>query len=171
MNWELIEELKPIEREKLCRLEKELATHDSCSFSDLKRVLHVDEKQIQNYIKRLKECYDGDNAISRHPYKLQRRDRCFLAFPEMLFSTNDSRQLHSFLKLAAIFDGAIPLKEILDSSGLMNAEISHILKSFSMGMDVQLDVATARLIADIYKAISEKAVVSFCYKKWTKYMY
>ncbi len=166
MDWEKIDKLGAIEREKMATIERKLFTQPSCTISELMKELNLtSEKRVQDYIGKLRECYSGDNDITRAPYKLKYRDIAHLIFPEMLLTNNERQQLHNIFKLATIFDGAIPIRDILEASGCMDNEFNDILKNFSRNIEVTLDARLARLIANIYTAISEKKVVSF---RWTQ---
>ncbi len=173
MDWEKIKKLSATEQKNLSAIERKLFLQDFCTNEELQKELDVtSEKRVQDYIKMLRLCYrnletgDSDNNISRGPhYALAKRDMAHLAFPEMVLGNEERKQLHNIFKLAAVFEGAIPLKSILETTGCMDKEINKILKEYSKGIDVQLKADLARLISNIYTAISEKKVISF---KWSK---
>lgn len=171
MDWNKIEELKPIMYKKLSAVERVLFYQDFCTMEDLKDELQVGQRSVEGYIKSLRECYgsaDFNDVIGegRPPkYRLKNRDIASLVFPEMMLTKNERKLLHDILKLAAIFDGAIPLKEILEMSGCMDEDIKNILNGFSDKMEIQLEPKIARLIANIYTAITERQVISFHWPK------
>ena len=173
MDWETINKLSATERKNLSAIERKLFIQDFCTNEELQKELNVTtKKRVQDYIKKLKLCYrnpetnGSDNEIRRGPhYVLANRDMAHLAFPEMVLGNEERKQLHNIFKLAAVFEGSIPLKSILETTGCMDKEINKILDDFSAGIEVQLKAELARLIANIYTAISEKKVISF---KWPK---
>ena len=145
-------------------IEGALVRNEFCTGEQLQREIGVTKiRQVQKIIKLLRECYAGANSISRGPkYSLKKHDSDLL-FPEHLFTLSDSKLLNEVLKLAAMFDGAIPMKSILNASGVETEEVSTILNGFSSVMDVQLKANEANLIALLYKAIDEKKTVAFSY--------
>lgn len=145
-------------------IEGALVRNEYCTSEQLKEEIGVTtDRKVQDVIKHLKECYDGVNDITRGPkYRLIKRDRDLL-FPEHLFTLSDSKLLNEVLKLAAMFDGAIPMKSILNASGVETEEVSTILNGFSSVMDVQLRADEANLISLLYKAIDEKKPIAFSY--------
>ena len=145
-------------------IEGALVRNEYCTGEQLQREIGVtDIRQVQKIIKLLRECYNGTNTISRGPkYSLRKHDSDLL-FPEHLFTLSDSKLLNEVLKLAAMFDGAIPMKSILNASGVETEEVRAILNGFSSVMDVQLKADEANLIALLYKAIDEKKLVAFDY--------
>lgn len=145
-------------------IEEALVRNEYCTSEQLKKEIGVtSDRKVQDVIKHLKECYNGVNDITRGPkYRLIKRDRNLL-FPERLFTLSDSKLLNEVLKLAAMFDGAIPMKSILNASGVETEEVRAILNGFSSVMDVQLKADEANLIALLYKAIDEKKLVAFDY--------
>lgn len=165
IDYNKINSLSETMRHRMMLLEKALVKHGFCTNKQLQEWLSVKtDRQVQNIIQKLNECYGQANHISpgrRH--SLQHRDE-ELAFPENnYFDPTDKELLNNVLKLASIFDGSIPLKSILSTYNIKGKDLDHILKEFSSAMDVQLKGYEAKLIADLYKAIDSKIVVSFYY--------
>lgn len=146
-------------------LEGALVKNEFQTNAQLRKLLNVTtDRAVQKVITQLNEYYGQANKICRGPkHQLQYRDKN-LAFPEInYFDPSDKELLNNVLKLASIFDGSIPLKSILSTYNLGENELDKILNKFTSVMDVQLKGYEAKLIADLYKAIDSKTVVSFCY--------
>lgn len=165
MDREKINKLKAKEKQQLVKIERKLFVQSSCTNEELQKELNVGKRMVEMYLAKLRKCYSGGNDITNEPYQLEKRDMAYLAFPEMVLGNGERQQLHNLFKLATVFEGAIPLKSMLEASGCMDNEINGILSGFSKEIEVPLDAKQARLIANIYTAISEKKVVSF---KWTR---
>lgn len=159
-----IESLPSILKEKMRKAEKALIKNDFCTNKQLSEVLSVKERQVQKIIQQLNECYGQANHITPgRKHRLQHREEN-LAFPESnYFDPSDKELLNDVLKLASIFDGSIPLKSILSINHLKGNDLDKILNKFTSVMDVQLKGHEAKLIADLYKAIDTKTVISFSY--------
>lgn len=152
-------------QDQMMKLEKALVKHVFCTNKQLCEILDVtSDRQVQKIIKQLNDCYGHANHISSGRKHILQDNEKNLAFPDKnYYDSSDKDLLNNVLKLASIFDGAIPLKAILDASNLRSHDLDKIINKFSSVMDVQLKGDEAKLIADLYKAIDCKSVVSFRY--------
>ncbi len=164
IDYKKIDSLPPITKEQMRKVERVLVENDFLNNEKLCEILSVDVRQVQKIIAKLNECYgEANNISSGRKHRLQNKEEN-LAFPESVyFDSSDKELLNNVLKLASIFDGAIPLKPMLKIHNLKGKDLEKILNNFSSVMDVQLKWHEAKLIADLYKAIDSKSVVSFCY--------
>ena len=166
-NYKNMDSLPPIMKEQMKKVEKALVKNDFCTNKQLCELTGVTtDRHVQNIIKQLNVCYGEANHISSgHEHRLLHKE-CDLAFPENnYFDPTDKELLNNVLKLASIFDGSIPLKSILRTYNLRGNDLDKMLNKFSSVMDVQLKGHEAKLIADLYKAIDSKTVVSFHYPR------
>lgn len=157
--------ISPVKRDHMMKVEKTLVKNEFCTNEQLQEILGVTRPRlVQLTIQKLNECYGQSNHISPgRKHCLQHREKN-LAFPESsYFDNSDKELLNDVLKLAAVFDGSIPLKSILNIYKPKVKELDGILNKFTSVMDVQLKGHEAKLIADLYKAIDSKIVVSFLY--------
>lgn len=165
VDYDKVESSPTILSEKMMKLEKELVKNEFLTNGQLRKLFKVTtDRSVQKIIAELNKKYDGANKVTRGPkHCLLYRDKN-LAYPETnYFDPSDKELLNNVLKLASIFDGSIPLKSILSASCLRGNDLDKILSTFNSVMDVQLKGHEAKLIADLYKAIDSKIVVSFLY--------
>lgn len=167
INWEIISSLSYIKADRLRRLESILSENPNgirgeelCN----KLGLHGDSsiRTLQNDLNDLRQLYIGNQKISRSPHKLQLNGDDY-AFPEQAFKTNDRRQLNTICRLIAFFDGAIPIKALLQATGTQIQEVQEALNDFSENMDVPTSRYEISYIKDIYDAIENRLLLDIVY--------
>lgn len=169
IDWESVNCLSYIKAGRLRRLEGILAeSPGGIRGEDLCRKLGFSGdgsiRTLQNDLKDLRALYTGNQKISRSPHKLQLNgdDR---AFPEQAFNTNDRRQLNTICRLITFFDGAIPLKTLLQATGTRIQEVQNALNDFSENIDVPTSRHEISHIKDMYDAIENRLLLDIVYPR------
>ena len=121
-------------------------------------------RNVQMLIKALNDVYGEDNHIGRGRIHHIDNANINLAFPELVVNTKDRMVINKILKLANFFDGAVPMKKILEVSGVVRDSMDDILNGIRENADITINSDEARLMADLYDAIDNKYVVNFPYK-------
>lgn len=192
INYEYIDQLPAGSKLKLMLLERALVIHEELTNEQLQKILGVNNAHsIQDYVKILNEhcycdlsdkqklqcactqlgkkgknpcknCSGAVNYISKAPKRRLRHRKYNLAFPEAIIG-DDRKMLNEIFQLAAISDGAIPLKDVIGSAGLLDTEIQNVFSGISSVADIHLTVADVKIMSDLFKAIAQKKMISFRY--------
>lgn len=122
------------------------------------------ERNVQVIIKTLNDVYGKDNHIGRGKLHQIEDNEINLAFPELVVNAKDRKVISKILRLANFFDGAVPMKRILEVSGIVKDGMDDILNGIRENADITISSDEARFMADLYDAIENKYVVKFPYK-------
>jgi len=176
--YKKVDSLPPIKKTRLAAIERCL-----CESSNLTRNSHelinalrretsgkdkFDRSYLQRLIAELNEIYgfckgqdsSGLNHISRGPnHRLRNTD--FLAFPEQALCSSDREKIDMILRIASLFDGAIPLNKILRKTKIK--EIDRIVGEATHNAEMDIDTRVTALIERIYEGIENKQVLRFRY--------
>lgn len=171
MNYEELNSLTAITQQGMECVEHELCkgprTTDQLRAVLADNGLGCSVRTVQVLIKRLNDIYGDDNHISRgsqaKPHEIEDNE-VNLAFPELVVDVDDRNVIRKILRLANFFDGAVPMKKILEVSGVMRGGVDDILDDIRENADLTIKEDEARLMADLYEAIDKKYVVEFTYK-------
>lgn len=167
IDWEKVEALGYNRATRLRKIEhvlasapaKGLTAEDLCLKIGLSGSSKI--RTLQNDLTLLRELYLGKQEVTRAPYRLLLKGGD-LAFPEAEFTTNDRRLLNSICRLVAFFDGAVPVKDILNVS---ITEAQQALKEISDSIDVTTNGREMRYIKDIFDAIERRYVLDIVYPR------
>lgn len=124
-------------------------------------------RNVQDAIKKLNDVYgseEGDNHISRGAVHKLSDTEVNLAFPELVVNSKDRRVMNKILRLAYFFEGTIPVKRILEVSGLVKGGMDDLFDDMRENADLPMSAEEAALMANLYDAIERKRVVCFPYK-------
>jgi len=120
-------------------------------------------RNVQEAIKNLNYVYYGENHIGRGTLHKLEDIEVNLAFPELVFNTNDRKIISQIMQIAVFFEGAIPVKEIFKASGLTKRDVDAFFTEIKENADVPISSEEARLMSQLYDAIEKKNVVEFPY--------
>lgn len=118
-------------------------------------------RTLQNDLNDLRGLYIGNQSISQYHIKLELRDGD-LAFPEAEFTASDRKQLNSICRLIAFFDGAVPIKEMLNVSV---KEAEKALQGMSESIDVATNVKEIKYIKEIFDAIENHQILDVLFAR------
>lgn len=163
IDWQKVEELSDKRATRLRKIEHELAESEGLTAEQLCYKIGLSSKAkiriIQKDINELRGLYSGNQTITFSPYRL-----CLnggdLAFPEAEFTTDDRKFLNKVLRLLVLFDGSVPIKEILT---LSDGEIA--LNSMSDSIEASTNKRELNYITDLFDAIANHFVVDISYSK------
>ena len=166
VEWQKVEELGYRRATRLRKIEHTLVNHPEgisweklCDIIGLKTASKA--RILQYDLNELRELYCGKQYITPSPHKLELNGGD-LAFPEAEFSSNDRKQLSAICRLIAFFDGAVPIKSVLNVS-VSDAE--EALKGISDSIDVSTDKREIRYIREIFDAIENRQVLDVIYPR------
>lgn len=134
-------------------------------------------RNVQQLIATLNKIYGnsggkkGDNQISRAPLHRLQDTEANLAFPELAVNSSDRKVIAKLLRLVNIFDGAIPVKRILEVSGVVDNGFDAMLNEMSDNADVVRSKQEAMLMAGLYDAIANRYTVKFRYEPLSRAYY
>lgn len=167
IDWEELERLSYSRLNILRKLENTLLKYpQGINADELMKKIGIPDKTVrtlQNQIKWLKELYIGKQTISRSPYKLNLNGDD-MAFPEQVFNSNDRKQLNSICKLIAFFDGAVPIKSLLQVIDKPIDVLQDALNRFSSDIDTPTSAKELIYIKTIYDSIESRSLLEVTYR-------
>ena len=164
INWKGVEALGYKRAIRLRKIEKALSSHpEGLSSGQLCHEIGLTTKSktrtLQKDIEELKELYTGGQTITRSPHKLLLKGRD-LAFSEAEFNTNDRKQLNAIYRVIAFFDGAVPIKRVLNVS---IRDVENALKDMSDSIDISTNSKEIMYIKEIFEAIENRKILDIIF--------
>lgn len=166
VDYKKIEELGYRRATRLRKIEHALVNHpEGLNWEKLCDIIGLNTaskaRTLQNDLNELRGLYCGKQYISTSPHKLELNGGD-LAFPEAEFSSNDRKQLSSICRLIAFFDGAVPIKDVLNVT-VRDAE--EALKGMSDNIDISTDSKEITYIKEIFEAIEGRYVLDVLFPR------
>lgn len=118
----------------------------------------LDEKAYGNgkYNKIIRKRGEKDNPM----YCLENNTE--LAFPEIIFTSQDRTLITSLLKIVAVFDGALPINKLLSNIKIKDSDV----KDFFRGkIDIEYNHYIHLWVSLLYDAIVQEKVIEFEYRE------
>lgn len=167
INYSRLDEFTQITQQKMKCIENALRNGPKTTqqLQDILRENHFGNslRNVQDSIKNLNYVYGEENHIGRGFLHKIEDSEVNLAFPELVFNSNDRKIISQIMQIAVFFEGAIPLKEIFKASGLTRAGVDAFFTEIKKNADVPISTEEARLMSSLYDAIKKKYVVEFPY--------
>lgn len=166
VDYKKIDELGYRRATRLRKIEHALVNHpEGLNWEKLCDIIGLNTaskaRTLQNDLNELRGLYCGKQYISPSPHKLELNGGD-LAFPEAEFSSNDRKQLSSICRLIAFFDGAVPIKEVLNVT-VRDAE--EALKGISDSIDISTNSKEITYIKEIFEAIEGRYVLDVIFPR------
>ena len=166
VDYKKIEELGYRRATRLRKIEHALVNHpEGLNWEKLCDIIGLNTaskaRTLQNDLNELRGLYCGKQYISTSPHKLELNGGD-LAFPEAEFSSNDRKQLSSICRLIAFFDGAVPIKDVLNVT-VRDAE--EALKGISDNIDISTNGKEITYIKEIFEAIEGRYVLDVIFPR------
>lgn len=166
VNWEQVENLGYRQAIRLRKIEHALVSYpEGLTADQLCYEIGLNTKSrirtLQYDILKLNGLYKGKQVITHSPHKLLLKNGD-LAFPEAEFTTNDRKQLNAICRLIAFFDGAIPIKDVLN---ITVSDAEEALKGMSDSIDVSTNGKEIKYIKEIFEAIENRHIVDIIYPR------
>lgn len=167
IDWDKVEELGYRRASRLRKIEHALVRHpEGVTSNQLRYEAGLPETEsgariLQKDLKALRELYTGKQVISRTPHRLELKGGD-LAFPEAEFEAKDRKQLNAIAKVLAFFDGAIPIKEILQ---VTVRDVEDAMNEVAQNMDVSTNWKEVTYIKEIFETIDNRQVLDIVYPR------
>ena len=123
-------------------------------------------RALQDILKELEEKAYGNGKYNKIIRKRGEKDNpmyCLennteLAFPEIIFTSQDRTLITSLLKIVAVFDGALPINKLLSNIKIKDSDV----KDFFRGkIDIEYNHYIHLWVSLLYDAIVQEKVIEF----------
>lgn len=166
VDYKKVEELGYRRATRLRKIEHALVNYpDGINWEKLCSIIGLNTaskaRTLQNDLNELRALYCGKQFISSSPHRLELNGGD-LAFPEAEFSAKDRKQLSAICRLIAFFDGAVPIKDVLNVT-VRDAE--EALKGISDNIDISTNGKEIAYIKEIFEAIEGRYVLDVIFPR------